>query len=188
MQPPSVGHNSEKSIRFELVKTPQQLVHATAVRAICFMEEHGVPADLLFDGNDYMATHVVIYNGDEPIGSSRVRWFKEFAKIERTCFRKDYRSIGILKAFAAFGYEHIARKGYTRVITHASVKYARLWKTVLGFKSSDKEPAYFEGNEPYYEIWKDIEPAADPIGLSTSCMVLFRTEGQWDEPGAFERQ
>ena len=162
-------------------------MHACAVRSICFLEEHGNSVAWLFDGNDYMATHVVIYHGDEPIGSARVRWFKDFAKIERTCFRKAYRSIALLKAFAAFGFDHIARKGYTRVITHAGPKYARLWKTVLGFHGSDKEPAYYEGHEPYYEVWRDIEPAPEPIGLTSSCMVLFRTEGQWDEPGVFEK-
>lgn len=187
MQPASVGHNSQKLIRFELVTNAKQWLHASAVRSICFMEEHGNAADWLFDGNDYMATHVVVYDGDEPVGTGRVRWFKDFAKIERTSFRKEYRSIGMLKAYAAFGFAHIARKGYTRVITHASAKYARLWKTVLGFKSSDKEPAYFIGHEPYYEVWRDIEPAADPIGIESSCIVLFRTEGQWDEPGAFEK-
>ena len=187
MQPPSAGHNREQFIRFELVTTPKQWLHASAVRSICFMEEHSVPADQLFDGNDYMATHVIAYDGDEPVGTARIRWFKDFAKIERTSFRKAYRSLAILKAFAAFVYEHVGRKGYTRIITHAAEKYARLWRTVLGFQSSSKEPACFVGHEPYYEIWKDISPVVDPIGLDTSCVVLFRTEGHWDEPDVLER-
>lgn len=187
MQPAGIGHNVERQVRFEIVTTPQQWLHATAIRSICFLEEHGMAADWLFDGNDYMATHVVVYDGDEPVGTARIRWFKDFAKIERTSFRKAYRSIGILKAFAAFGFEHIGRKGYRRVITHAGAKYARLWKTVLGFKSSSKEPAYFEGHEPYYEIWKDIEPPPNAISGETSCLVLFRTEGHWDEPSVLER-
>ena len=186
MQQASAGHNSEKFVRFEVVTTPTQWIHATAVRSICFMEEHGVPADLLFDGNDYMASHMVAYCGDEPVGSSRVRWFKDFAKVERTCFRKPFRTIAVLKAFGDFGFGHIARKGYTRVITHAGARYARLWKTVLGFQDSGKEPAFYEGHEPYYEIWKELKPPSDAIGLETSSIVLFRTEGFWDEPGSFE--
>lgn len=181
------GHNSGPRIRFELVTTPQHWLHATAIRSICFLEEHDAKAELVFDGNDYMATHVLVYDGDEPIGTARIRWFKDFAKIERTSFRKSYRTINNLRAFATFGFEHISRKGYTRVITHAGAKYARLWKTVLGFKGSDKEPAYFEGQEPFYEIWKDIEPSTNPISLESSCAILSRTEGSWDKPGAFER-
>lgn len=187
MQPAGAGHNSGRQIRFELVTTPQHWLHATAIRSICFLEEHDAKAELVFDGNDYMATHVLVYDGAEPIGTARIRWFKDFAKIERTSFRKAYRGIAILRAFAAFGFDHIARKGYTRVITHAGEKYARLWKTVLGFQSSSKEPAYFEGQEPFYEIWKDIAPALNAVSLESSCAVLSRTEGSWDEPGAFER-
>ena len=129
---------------------------------------------------------MIAYDGDEPIGTARLRWFKDFVKIERTSFRKAYRGIKILKDFAAFAFEYIARKGYTRVITHAEEKYARLWKIVLGFKCSEKPPATFKGQQPFYEIWRDIEPAASPISQDSSCALLFRTEGRWDEAGAFE--
>jgi hypothetical protein len=180
----SSGHNS---LRFVIVTNHEQWVHACAIRSICFLEEHGTQAAWLFDGNDYQATHLVAYAGDEPVGSGRVRWFKDFAKIERTAFRKDYRSIGVLKAYAAFGLDHIARKGYTRVITHAGPKYARLWRTVLGFKSVEgKEPAFFVGHEPYYEIYRDIAPSPEALTLETPCNILYRTEGHWDEPGHFE--
>lgn len=184
---PGAGHNSSGRVRFELVTTPRQFLHATAIRSICFLEEHDAKVDLVFDGNDYMATHVIAYDGEEPVGTARCRWFKDFAKIERTSFRKAYRTIPTLKAFAAFGLSHIAKKGYTRVITHAGERYCRLWISVLGFHRSSKEPAFFEGQEPFYEIWRDIEPAENPITLESSCAVLSRTEGAWDEPGAFER-
>ena len=62
------GHNQ---LRTEIVTTYEQLLHAYAVRSICFMEEHGVPARHEFDGNDYQATHVIAYAGDEPIGTLR---------------------------------------------------------------------------------------------------------------------
>jgi hypothetical protein len=43
------GHNQ---IRTEVVTTYQQLLHAYAIRSICFMEEHGVKAQQAFEGND----------------------------------------------------------------------------------------------------------------------------------------
>ena len=187
MQPKGVGHNSREALRVELVSSSRQWMHATAIRSICFLEEDEARVDLVLDGNDYMATHVVAYDGDEPVGTARIRWFKDFAKIERTCFRKAHRSVHNLRDFADFVFEHIARKGYTRVITHAGAKYARLWKTLLGFKDAGKEPVFFEGQEPFYEIWKDLAPSPRPISLISSGAVLFRTEGCWDEPGAFER-
>lgn len=185
VQDVSRDHNQ---IRIEIVTTYEQLLHAYAIRSICFMEENGVKALQNFDGNDYQATHVIVYSGDEPIGSLRIRWFKDFAKIERTAFRKAYRNTHTLKATADFSFDHVARKGYDKVITHAQPKYARLWRIVLGFKNAEgKKPVYFEGHEePYIELVKNLTPPPNAISKDTDATVLFRTEGYWDAPSQFE--
>jgi hypothetical protein len=64
---------SRQSIRTEVVTTYQQLLHAYAIRSICFMEEHAVKAQQTFDGNDYLSTRMIVYAGDEPIGALRVQ-------------------------------------------------------------------------------------------------------------------
>jgi hypothetical protein len=182
------GGRSHNSIRAEIVTTYEQLLHAHAVRSICFMEEHGVPARHEFDGNDYQATHVVVYAGDEPIGTLRIRWFKDFAKFERTSFRKAHRNRHVLKMLADFSFEHVARKGFDKVITHAQPKYARLWRMQFGFKYAEgKKPVYFEGHdEPYIELVKELTPPANVISERTDSIVLFRTEGFWDAPSDYE--
>jgi hypothetical protein len=179
------GHNQ---IRAQVVTTQEQLLHAYAIRAICFVEEHGVPAHHEFDGNDYQATHVILYSGDEPVGTLRIRWFKDFAKLERTSFRKAYRNTHVLKAFAYFVFDHVARKGYDKVITHAQPKYARLWRIILGFRNAEgKKPVYFEGHqEPYIELVKELTPPPNAISETTDATVLFRTEGFWDAPSRHE--
>src|ERR1043166_7886201 len=47
---------SHNSIRVEIVTTYEQLLHAYAIRSICFIEENGMKAQQMFDGNDYQAT------------------------------------------------------------------------------------------------------------------------------------
>ena len=179
-----IGHNS---IRVEIVTTPEQLQHAYAIRAICFIEEHGVAAQLAIDGNDLQATHIVFYADQEPIGGLRIRWFKDFAKIERTAFRKAYRGPRILKTCSEQVFQHIARKGYTQAVTHARPAYARLWRGLLGFRETGKPPATFDGHpEPYIELVKDLDPPANAISLETEAQVLFRVEGRWDEASRFE--
>jgi len=179
---------SHNQIRTEVVTTYEQLLHAYAIRAICFMEEHGVKAQQTFDGNDYQATHMIVYAGDEPVGAQRIRWFRDFAKIERTAFREAYRNMHVLKASSYFVFDHIARKGYDKVITHAQPKYARLWRIVLGFKIAEgKPPFYFDGHpEPYIELVKELSPPENAISVSTNTAVMFRTEGFWDAPSEFE--
>jgi len=180
--------SDHNQIRCEVVTTYEQMLHAYAIRSICFMEEHGVPAQHEFDGNDYQATHVIVYSGDEPIATLRIRWFRDFAKFERTSFRKAYRNIHTLKAAADFSFNHVARKGFDKVITHAQSKYARLWRMILGFKYAEgKKPIYFDGHaEPYIELVKVLTPPENAISASSDTAVLFRIEGAWDAPSEYE--
>jgi hypothetical protein len=159
-----------------------QLMHAYAVRAICFMEENGMPASHAMDGNDLQATHFVAYYGDEPVASMRVRWFSDFAKLERSAFRKEYRDIRTVKFAADFVFEHVARKGYSRVITHAKPPYTKLWQKMFGFKVVDgKPPLRFAGDEnEYVELLKILNVPENAITTETNAIVMSRTEGKWD--------
>jgi hypothetical protein len=180
----AIGHNA---VRIEVVTSYEQLLHAYAVRSICFMEETGLAASQTFDGNDYQATHLIIYSGDEPVGALRIRWFHGFARIERTGFRQAYRSAAILRQTAAFAFEHIARKGYAQVYTHAKPVYARLWRKVLGFKETGREPMLFKGHEePYIELVRELDMPDNAITLDTDPNILFRVEGLWDAPSLHE--
>ena len=84
-------HEGHNSIRCEVVTNYEQLLHAQAVRSICFLEEHGMSASLVFDGNDCQATHIIVYADGEPVGTVRIRWFKDFVQFERTAFRVAWR-------------------------------------------------------------------------------------------------
>ncbi|MGB6541227.1 MAG: GNAT family N-acetyltransferase [Xanthobacteraceae bacterium] len=187
MQPTPIDRK-HNMIRTEVVTTYQQLLHAFAIRAICFMEEHGVKAQQTFDGNDYQATHFIVYAGDEPIGTVRVRWFRDFAKFERASFRPAWRNMHVIRNCANFVFDHVARKGFDKVITHAQPKYARIWRSMLGFKTMEgKGPVQFEGHdEPYIELVKQLTVPDNAITERTDAIVLFRTEGFWDAPSDFE--
>ncbi|WP_166146131.1 hypothetical protein [Methylosinus sp. RM1] len=184
----STGNSGRNDVRVAIVTTYEELLHALMVRGICFVEEHGVAAGQTYDGNDYQATHIVAYAGEEPIASARVRWFRDFAKMERSCVRKQYRSPRILKYFSHFIYDHVARKGYDRLLTHAKPEYAEMWCRLLGLERTAKEPLYFdEEAEPYVELVKRLTPHADPIRDTASIATLFRVEGEWDAPSRYER-
>jgi hypothetical protein len=180
------GHNS---VRFAIVQTQEEMLDALCIRAICFMEDEGVKARQSFDGNDFQATHALVYIDDEPIGAIRIRWFNGFAKLERTAFRKDYRNPRLLKQFAEFVFSHVARKGYAKVITHAKPLYARLWRQMLKFETvAGKQPVIFDGHtEPYVELVKHLALASDAITADTDPTIMFRVEGMWDTASRFEK-
>lgn len=176
------GHNA---FRVEVVTTPQQFLHVMGIRAICYTEDTHFPMDQAIDGNDYQCTHIIAYVGDEPVGAGRIRWFKDFAKIERTAFRPSYRDMSYLKIYAEFVFSHIARKGYSRAITHASTKYARLWRILLGMKPVNKPAAIYFGEE-YVELVKELHVPENAITSDSDVEILFRTEGAWDRAGRYE--
>lgn len=147
------SNRNDNAIRMAVVTTPEQFMHAMAVRAICFMEQPDTTFQKAIDGNDYQATHILAYVGDEPIGATRLRWFRDFAKIERTAFREAYRSPRILKRCSDFIFDHVARKGYDKLITHAEPGFARVWEMVLGFQKVEGKPlVVYEGKEPLVEM------------------------------------
>ncbi len=56
----------------------EQLVQVFALRSLGYMEETVMPFDHAYDGNDLQATHIIVYDGAEPVGTVRVRWFRRF--------------------------------------------------------------------------------------------------------------
>jgi hypothetical protein len=183
----STAHRSDNAIRVQIVTNSEQLLHAYAVRSICFMEETGLAARRAFDGNDFQATHIIVYADDEPIGAARVRWFSGFAKIERTAFRKAHRDPRILKQSAEFIFQHAARKGYSKALTLAKPQYAAVWMRLLGFRQVAHRPPTLSGEgEPFVELVKDLSTPPDAISIDTDPNVLMRVEGSWNIPSAFE--
>jgi hypothetical protein len=151
------------------------------------MEEKGIPARSVFDGNDFQSTHIVVYYGNEPIGTSRVRWFNNFVKIERTAFRKAYRNPRILRETANFIFTHAARKGYRKALTLAEPQYASVWVRLLGFKKvPDRAPTFLADGEQYIELFKEFGEAAESLTENADPKVLLRVEGYWDRPGQLE--
>jgi hypothetical protein len=97
------------------------------------------------------------------------------------------RNIRILKRTGEVIFRHVAMKGYQLLVTHAEPKYASLWERMLGFERVEGRPTVVtEGHEPYIELVRRIPPVPEAITLQADPKVLFRVEGQWDQPGAFE--
>jgi hypothetical protein len=184
----TIHKNGHNSVRFEIVQNQEQMLDALSIRAIVYMEDEGMAARLAFDGNDYQATHIIGYDGDEPFAAIRVRWFNGFAKLERMAMRKAYRNPRVLKSFLDFVFLHVARKGYPIALTHAAPVYARLWCKLFRFEQvTHKEPAYFRGHEePYVELVKHLDVPTNAITSDTDVTTLYRVEGAWDSPSSHE--
>jgi len=61
------------------------------IRATVFVEEQNVPMDEEIDGLDGQADHFLLYCGQIPVATARVRYLNDLAKIERVAVLKGNR-------------------------------------------------------------------------------------------------
>ncbi len=178
----------DNRIKTTVVTNAEQQRDAFLVRAVSFAEEGKIPLRVIADGNDFQATHFVAYIDDEPIGSARVRWFRDFAKFERTCFVAAHRNARSIYTTSRVIFSHIAQKGYDRVITYASPKFAVLWVRLLGFEINRRKAPLMLGlsDEPYVELVKHLENGGPQINDQSDGLLLERIEGHWDLPMQYE--
>ncbi len=74
-----------------VVRTHDDLAKVMSIRSAVYMAEQVCPYQEEFDGNDFAATHLLGYVGDEPAASIRIRCFADFAKVERLAVRHEHR-------------------------------------------------------------------------------------------------
>jgi hypothetical protein len=67
------------------------LLKVISIRAATYIAEHNCPHAEEFDDNDLTATHLLGYVGSEPAGCLRIRYFAEFAKLERLAVMERFR-------------------------------------------------------------------------------------------------
>ncbi len=158
-----------------------------SVRSLVYMGEQNCAYREEFDGNDLAgATHLIARVGKEPVGVMRIRWFADFAKIERVAIRSTHRSGEASAALVKTALELAARKGYRRVLGHIQTRLLRYWMRTAHVRVRAERPQFSFSNYDYVEIERDLTPPHDAIGVETPAMVLLRPEGDWDRPGVLE--
>lgn len=169
-----------------VVRNTHDFIKVAAIRAAVYMAEQSCPFDEEFDGNDFAATHLIFYKGDEPAGCMRIRLFGDFAKLERLAVRREFR-----KSTGAFDLVRAAvqlcrDKGVRRLYGHARQDLLPFWKR-FGFKvKPDAAPFDFSGHT-YVEMVDALPLSNRSLNIESGPYVLIRPEGAWHEPGILER-
>jgi predicted GNAT family N-acyltransferase len=174
------GHTLE----LRIVSTSEELQQAFAVRTIVYVAEQQCPYREEFDGNDFAATHVLGLVDGEPAVTARIRYFGDFAKLERLAVRREYRGRGFGHELLRFLIGFCRRKGYERLYLHAQRRLVRFYER-YGFRPR-REPFSFS-DHGYVEMVADFEPAEGRLTLDAGPMMLIRPEGQWEEEGVLDR-
>jgi predicted GNAT family N-acyltransferase len=191
IRPPMAEHAvraPEQTLSVDVARTLNDLAEVMAVRALVYMGEQICPYDEEFDGNDFCgATHLILRRGREPVGVVRLRWFADFAKLERLAIRKEYRGGPGLTLLARSAFDLAERKGYQRLMGHAQPRLVAFWTRYFhGRVRADRRPFSFSDYD-YVEMEFDLRPPADAITIDADPFVLLRPEGDWDRPGVLDR-
>ena len=173
-------------ISVRVARTMDDFMRAAVIRGAVFIGEQRCPYDEEFDGNDFTATHLIGYVGDEPAGCLRIRYFSDFAKLERLVVRKEFRGIGLARKLVSFGVEFCRTKGYTRMSAYAQKRLVKFWNK-CGFSVSDSAREFVFSDFDYVEMACHTKHAARTISFETDPYVVIRPEGSWQETGTLER-
>ncbi len=178
----------EHAIEVDVVRDVNGFLRALAVRALVYMGEQNCPFEEEFDGNDFCgATHLIARAGAEPLGTLRLRWFANFAKIERVAVVANARDGEAARALVTKAVTLAARKGYRRLIGYVDATLVTYWKRTQRVTVREQRPRLQFSGRDYVEVELAIAPPADAISADTPGLIMLRPEGAWDEPGVLDR-
>ena len=155
------------------------------LRAAVFMGEQHCPYWEEFDGNDYTASHLMLYVDGEPAASMRIRWF---AALRQARARRHPEALPLVWACSylrRLGAEFCRKKGYTKAYLHAQ---HRLWPIFerMGFRKVDDRVFHFSDHEyGAFVCDLDVDEKTMPT-VFTDPMVLNRPEDRLEMPGILE--
>ncbi len=173
-------------IDIKVVTTPKEYTDAMYVRRSVFVDEQNIKASLEFDGNDFSATHLVAYFDENPVGAMRIRYFKDFIKIERLCVVPKMRKTNVSDLLIASALDFVAQKGYTKAHCLCKKELLGRWAKA-GFFPIEGAQQILQNGMTLIPIEKQIDLPLEHIDIKTSPYILNQIEGTWFEDKQINR-
>lgn len=183
---PKTGRSESADFDIKVVRTVSDFMQVVAVRSAVFIAEQTCPYDEEFDGNDFCATHLVAYRKKEPVACIRMRYFADFAKIERLAVRHEYRNSRASFRLVSAAIRLARTKGYTKIYGHAQDRLVKFWAH-FGARPIPGRPKLVFSDFSYTEMLLELPRVANAITLQCDPYVLIRPEGSWDTPGVLDQ-
>jgi predicted GNAT family N-acyltransferase len=175
---------SESSVT--VARNMEELSRVFAVRSAVYMAEQRCPYGEEFDGNDFSATHLLGYVGHEPAACLRIRYFADFAKLERLAVRREFRGNGLAQRVIQAGIEMCRMKGYTRIYGQSEQSLIG-WYGQFGFRVPNEGRELSFSEFGFVEIVLDVSRHPEAVTIDSDPYVIIRPEGRWHAPGILER-
>jgi predicted GNAT family N-acyltransferase len=175
----------KSTINVRVVRDFQDMAKIFSIRTSTYMDEQFCTFAEEFDGNDFCATHLIGEIEGEPAGCVRIRYFGDFAKLERLSVRPDYRRSRLMWKIVKAAFDHCARKGFTKLYAHAREDLVPAWER-FGAKLMDRRPPFYFSDVRFCEMELDLPTHPSTIRFGADPMLLIRPEGEWDALGPID--
>jgi predicted GNAT family N-acyltransferase len=183
----SYKHGADKhEIGITVARNFEDMMRVAAIRNVVYMGEQECPYFEEYDGNDLSATHLLAYIGDEPIGCLRLRFFADFAKLERLAIRKEFRKSRAAFQLVRAAFKFCQKKGYQRIYAHSQTRLVDFWKR-FGFRVLEGGKSFVFSGFDYVEVIADFERDADSVTIGDDPYLIIRPEGRWHLSGVLEQ-
>jgi predicted GNAT family N-acyltransferase len=169
-----------------VARTMEDMVKMMAVRSAVYICEQECPYEEEFDGNDFAATHLIGYVGDEPAATLRLRFFADFAKLERVAVRHEFRNTRISFELIRAAIALSRVKGYRRLYGHARKRLMSFW-TRFGFRTFEGGSELVFSDHDYVEMVLEMDRDPGAITLGSNPYLVIRPEGRWHLPSVLEK-
>lgn len=179
------GQGGEKQIAVTMARSMEDMMRVISVRSAVYISEQECPYLEEFDGNDFCATHLLGYVGNEPAGCIRIRYFADFAKIERLAVRKEFRKTRLSFHLVRAAIDLCRVKGYRTLYGHAQKRLVNFW-SMFGFEEFEGGQSLVFSDFDYVEMKANIERHPSAITIGVDPYVIIRSEGRWHRPGILE--
>ena len=180
------GDGRRQEATVTVARSIEDLMRAISIRSAVYVSEQKCPYEEEFDGNDFSATHMLGYVGNEPVGCLRIRYFADFAKIERLAVRSEFRSLGVGSQLVRAAIELCQVKGYRRIYAHSQKRLLRFWSQ-FAFEQLEGGREFVFSDFDYVEIVLNTARHPKAISLGVDPYIMIRPEGRWHVPGILER-
>lgn len=139
-----------KMIHIRIVSNPCDLDLCLAIRKQVFVDEQQVPLEEEIDGLDPICEQYLLSYKQIPVGTARVRYLHEYAKIERVAILKDYRGLKLGNVLMNFIVTNLKEVSATNKAKLGAQTYAIAFYEKLGFKICSEE--YMDCGIPHKDM------------------------------------
>ncbi|WP_340640474.1 GNAT family N-acetyltransferase [Bacillus atrophaeus] len=135
-----------------IAKNKEQMKDAFYVRKEVFVKEQNVPVEEEIDELENESEHIVVYDGDQPVGAGRWRLKEGLGKLERICVLKSHRSSGVGVIIMQALEKAAEARGVSGFILNAQTQAVPFYEK-QGYKVSSKEE-FLDAGIPHLQMIK----------------------------------